>query len=448
MPAPTRLLSDELLRLAAFHWGPAPEVAREKLDLLQRIRWRQLDGTVMALTEKRVQQSFNEQIFGEVFDYRTLYRHGRETYHLRPETYAPGPGQSRNYDDFSLGFFGVDDEQTLVSAELKGHGVDLDRPQSRTYEGKTPVEQAHETASRILGVEWVIVCNFDELRLYRVGRQDAYQVVRLSDVLDLNDLARAYAIFSRATLMGEQGQASPLFRLLKGDGPMLLPECPDKVRLVHLAKLIPDAEAPTFTDERLLTTMDQALFEARTIEPSMSPFGHLPPPVPRGDRVVVDGVDGLLIEASRSDILHACYYLDLDKRRGLHVEDLAQQIAAFVRLAQFYMSRLGAHGRPGIEFSWELLDIDGAICHPTRSWRPQGLELGDNLLTIEGVTRSRMPAWHCLVVPRITDAIIQDCASTIRELLYPFRRSQSTNQWVGYRGAEDGLYDQLKRLFG
>ncbi len=80
------------------------------------------------LTEKRVEQSFNEQLFAFVLDYRTLLSHEPGEFHLLPQNFAGG----KRFDDFSLGFFGTGEAEprVLASAEFKSPGCDLDKPQT------------------------------------------------------------------------------------------------------------------------------------------------------------------------------------------------------------------------------------------------------------------------------------------------------------------------------
>src|SRR5205814_4883781 len=69
----------ELTFLAAEH-SPSPIEVRRGLEILARLRARRADGHLRALTETRVEQSFNERLFAEVFGYRTLFQHGAGGY--------------------------------------------------------------------------------------------------------------------------------------------------------------------------------------------------------------------------------------------------------------------------------------------------------------------------------------------------------------------------------
>lgn len=159
--------------------------ALRKLGLLRRLAHPEL----ARLTETRVEQSFNEQLFAQVFGYRTLFSHGNQVFHLLPKNNVGG-----RFDDFSLGWFGDGEPLVLASAELKSPGCDLDAPVS----GRTPVQQALTAASGIAGCRWAIVSNFTEIRLYVVATGLRLVRARLDDIAGRDDLASLCAHFDRA----------------------------------------------------------------------------------------------------------------------------------------------------------------------------------------------------------------------------------------------------------
>ena len=58
----------------------------------------------------------------------------------------------------------VDDVQTVI--ELKTLDIDLDLRQNRKNDRRTPVEQAFSYAHKFSKVRWVIVSNYNSIRLY------------------------------------------------------------------------------------------------------------------------------------------------------------------------------------------------------------------------------------------------------------------------------------------
>ncbi|KYG05073.1 hypothetical protein BE21_43005, partial [Sorangium cellulosum] len=151
----------------------------DKLALLRRLAQSTLLG---GLPETRVEQSWNEQVFAKLLDYRTLLSHSALPFHVLPKNAAG----ARRFDDFSLGFFGLGEHTVLGTAELKSPGTDLDAPQwTGNYKGTTPVEQALSAArGHGAACRWVLVSNFRELRLYDARSPDA----PLATVADLRDV--------------------------------------------------------------------------------------------------------------------------------------------------------------------------------------------------------------------------------------------------------------------
>lgn len=49
---------------------------------------------------------------------------------------------------------------------LKGSEADLDKPQQRKNDKRTPVDQAFDYAKRSGDINWILVSNYDEFRLY------------------------------------------------------------------------------------------------------------------------------------------------------------------------------------------------------------------------------------------------------------------------------------------
>lgn len=145
MPGPDMLIAPAQLRMYVFENALPLPACRPKLERLRGLHGRLLDGTLKRLPETRVEQSFNEHLFAEVFDYSTLLMHGASNYHLQPKQ----PTAAGAYSDFSLGFFGPAGGTPHVHAELKGYRQQLDDPQpSGNHVGITPVRQAFNAVRR------------------------------------------------------------------------------------------------------------------------------------------------------------------------------------------------------------------------------------------------------------------------------------------------------------
>jgi hypothetical protein len=207
-PATTLPALRTLVDFSALHALRARRAAREphtseKLALLRRLAQRTVFGT---LSETRVEQSWNEQLFAKLLGYRTLLSHDALPFNILPKNIA----NRHHFDDFSLGFFGADEDIVLGTAELKSPGASLDARQfSGNYGGRTPVDQALATAL-VHGAtcRWVLVSNFRELRLYDMRDPGAPLAVvhDLSLVRNPDDLALVCAHFDAAALLGDPGK--------------------------------------------------------------------------------------------------------------------------------------------------------------------------------------------------------------------------------------------------
>ncbi|PKL66160.1 MAG: hypothetical protein CVV28_12250 [Methanobacteriales archaeon HGW-Methanobacteriales-1] len=50
--------------------------------------------------------------------------------------------------------------------ELKGSDFDLDKPQNRANDKRTPVDQVFDYAQHMGDIDWILVSNYNEFRLY------------------------------------------------------------------------------------------------------------------------------------------------------------------------------------------------------------------------------------------------------------------------------------------
>lgn len=179
--------------------------ADEKLAILRRLQRQYVEKSLPKThSETTVEQSFNEQLFATVLDYRTLLSHDDAEYHLRPKKYqGQAKGEPKRYDDFSLGFFSATRRVVIASAELKGPGASLDAKQTgEQYKGRSPVQQAFYAVKDVSSCRWVIVCNYQELRLYVNTRDEdtprqPTARFNLLNVQNRDDLALLCAHFDR-----------------------------------------------------------------------------------------------------------------------------------------------------------------------------------------------------------------------------------------------------------
>jgi hypothetical protein len=164
------------------------------------------------LSESSSEQTFNNEIFGTVLGYTQIGQTIEAT--LLPK--ASGPG-ARGAPDFVLGRFdpsaGID-EWTAVG-EIKNAKTDLDQPQVGRTNPETPVEQGFRYATTAKpGVEWIIVTNFREVRLYKNGYARAYHFWYLDRFDDPEAFLEFYTLLRPAGLLnqGRLGTAARAFQ--------------------------------------------------------------------------------------------------------------------------------------------------------------------------------------------------------------------------------------------
>ena len=106
--------------------------------------------------------------------------------------------------DLALGRFSDDKATDAVLApfELKGARTkDLDAIMPGRH--KTPVQQAWEYARDIKGAQWVLVCNYMELRLYAISETSlVYQQFNLVELTDPEQYARFILLLHADNLLG------------------------------------------------------------------------------------------------------------------------------------------------------------------------------------------------------------------------------------------------------
>ena len=81
-----------------------------------------------------------------------------------------------------------DENGKFMVIELKGQDVNLDKPQNRANDKRTPVDQAFgyaQKSSKDSGIiDWILVSNYKEFRLYNYGKDGEYISFIATDLLN------------------------------------------------------------------------------------------------------------------------------------------------------------------------------------------------------------------------------------------------------------------------
>jgi hypothetical protein len=199
-----RILQRALTKYLAEGHGPpkgAGEVIRAWQQQLSR-------GVLSRYSETQVEQAFNAAIFEKVLGYLPFGQ--GLVHHIVPKRTAQ---TGQNIPDFVLGTFNPHAavERWRAVGEIKAVNVNLDLPQTSRRNHETPVQQAFRYAlTGQPGVEWVILTNFAEIRLYRNGYTGAYQRWTLEDLCNDERLAEFHLLLCREHLAPDHGEPETL----------------------------------------------------------------------------------------------------------------------------------------------------------------------------------------------------------------------------------------------
>jgi len=163
-------------------------------------------GRILQAKEEQLQSSFLRVFFGDVLGY--VHSKGSSVWNLEEEQKTLA-GSTKM--DGALGFFSLDSNgktcaDIKVVIELKDARTDLDKPQTRKNDRRTPVQQAFDYAGAMGGTcRWVIVSNFLEIRLYFHNDRTRYESF---DIPSLDrDMKRFLFLLHKDRLTAEKGES-------------------------------------------------------------------------------------------------------------------------------------------------------------------------------------------------------------------------------------------------
>jgi hypothetical protein len=151
------------------------------------------------------------------------------------------------------------DGKKFMVIELKGSDADLDKPQNRKADKRTPVDQAFDYAKRSGDINWICVCNYNEFRLYNWHqKQHKFISFKAEELKDPETFKLFLLVFSKfstieqnlieklvsRTIFVERDLEDEFYKLYNETRLMLIAELEDihseftREKSVHYAQLI------------------------------------------------------------------------------------------------------------------------------------------------------------------------------------------------------------------
>ena len=149
------------------------------------------------------------------------------------------------------------DDKKFMVIELKGQGIDLDKRQSGRADNKSPVEQAFGYALNTGDIDWIMVSNYEEFRLYNYYEKTRFISFNIEELLNKEKFAYFMLSFSREshiksdyitkvredTLVVDRKLASEFYKLYNETRLMLIKELESESQMerldaIHYAQLI------------------------------------------------------------------------------------------------------------------------------------------------------------------------------------------------------------------
>ncbi len=177
---------------------------KEKQEIISK--WIQFlqSGKLDNIKETSIDQKFLDDFFVSVLGYQGVIG-GSEAWNMIPQQKMK---VTTNRADGALGYFSNEQEDIRAVIELKDANTDLDSPQHRRNDKRTPVQQAFGYAPEAgKSCKWVIVSNFKELRLYHRSALNEYEVFFIKKLLEPETFKKFYYLLSKENLIAKDGES-------------------------------------------------------------------------------------------------------------------------------------------------------------------------------------------------------------------------------------------------
>ncbi len=198
-------LFNKNILLDRLHWFEI-ENFDEKIEILKQWHKTYTDGTLQKMSEREVEQSYNEDILGKVLWYIA--------FPTIPWSRQAQPKTEVNWQkpDFWLWFYFPDGEwkdKTLAVVEVKDAATSLVKSQRREW-NLSPIQQWFKYKPLYSDCRWVLVSNFYETRLF-VDTQIDYELWTLDDLVNPVDnyfqFRKFYYLLCRQNFIAEKGKS-------------------------------------------------------------------------------------------------------------------------------------------------------------------------------------------------------------------------------------------------
>ena len=178
----------------------------KKRDTISRWQKSLRNSAIAQSKEESLQGSFLQQFFVEILGYDNQKQDAAWTLEIEQKTL------DNKKMDGALGFFKIDKgaifADVRVVIELKNALTDLDKPQQRKEDKRTPVQQAFDYANSLGGsCRWIIVSNFKEIRLYFQTDRTRYQKFEILNLHKEEEFKQFYFLLNHARLISETGDS-------------------------------------------------------------------------------------------------------------------------------------------------------------------------------------------------------------------------------------------------
>lgn len=154
-------------------------------------------GKIKDYNEEQLQARFATEVFEKTLGYKNSFNEAWE-YELERKTDVDG-----QKPDIVLGEFTSDESKVIAVVELKDFKYyDLDKKQNRVGDKRTPVEQGFGYAPKFGGnCRWVLISNFNEIRLYDKNDENQYERFYIEDLEDDFELKRFLYLLSKENIL-------------------------------------------------------------------------------------------------------------------------------------------------------------------------------------------------------------------------------------------------------